>query len=270
MSVARALLPFAAVLVFSSNAFAEEPSCEDALGHGRAARDAGRLLEAREAFASCSREECSTTRDACTRGSEDLERAIPTTAFVVKDPSGRDLEATLTIDGKSSLAVGRAVALDPGVHVVDWSTGSGVRGSEKVTIVEGQRYRVVTLVANTPAAPPPAPDAAEVRRHSPVPWYLIGTGAVLVTAAGFIQLLALQEDGQSQQYLAHGTRDDLSEATARDFFDSSKSHHDAAVANQGIAITCAALGTAAIAAGVIWLVTRDRPARRVGLTGVRF
>jgi hypothetical protein len=245
----------AGICILSSGVARAEASCQESLTRGRGEQEEGKLLAARQSYDACTKKEWAPDiRTECTRKHEELERVLPTLSFVVKDAADHDLDAKISVDGSVPFSVGRAVALDPGTHEVTWSTDTGARGSQRITVVEAQKGRIVTLTAELPAEAKrkPGGDGRHPRR-SATPWILLGTSAALVTTAGFLQLLARNEDSDSRQMFYHASRDDLSAASRQAFIDSGRDKYDAASANEAAAITCVALGVAAAVAGVMLL-----------------
>ena len=141
--------------------------CGATLERARSANENGKLRLAREGYAACARETCPTElRADCAKKRDEVEQALPTTSFVVSDERGRDLDAKVIIDdGSIPVTLGRATPLDPGVHDVTLLLPDGTRGFRKITIVEGQKRRLVTLAPEPKTAPAQAPSAA----HLPSP-----------------------------------------------------------------------------------------------------
>jgi hypothetical protein len=266
-------------------------ACATAAERARTDFESGKLRSARDGYAACARAECSGELvSECARKRDEVERALPTTAFVVTDAAGRDLDAKVSIDdAPSHVTLGRAIPLDPGVHDVTWLMPDGSRGFRKLTIVEGQKNRLVTLTPAGPAArgsesagasAPPAstssPTAPAASQRTVWPWVLVGASAVMLVGAGFLQLLAISEDTKSKERL-NDYRNEDSRGLRDLYLDSSDSHADAAKNDQAAAITLTAFGLGALVTGVTWLVVRDRsrtapvqPTVGVQLGGARF
>ena len=132
----------------------------------------------------------------CRRWLDEVEYALPTVVFAVREGT-RDLEEVLvTRNGKliANRLDGRAVAVDPGKQKFVFELRGNRQRTVEALIVEGEKSRVIAVevapvdeVALTEyggARPPPA--LAPRRPLSPVPLVLAGVGAVgLGSFAGF-------------------------------------------------------------------------------------
>lgn len=197
-----------------------------------------------------------------------------TVTFVVRDIAGNDLDAKITIDGDAkAVPLGRSTSLEPGIHDVHWSTPNGATGTQKLTVIEGQKGRIflittpVNVNVNVPVNGRPIRDEATTqatpateptREPAPWPWILLGTGATLAVTSAIFQLVAINEDSDAQQYFWQSTRDDLSQSTRDSLSYSSQTHFDAAQADQTVAIACGVLAFSAVAAAVTWLAVGHR------------
>jgi hypothetical protein len=191
-----------------------------------------------------------------------------TVTFVVRDDRGNDVDAKVTIDEETlPVPLGRARALEPGIHDVHWSVAGGLGGVQKLTAIEGQQGRIFQIIANTPpppvvppppsdAAPPPASgDAASSSGggRGTWPYLLLGGGATLAVTSAVFQLVAMNEDSDARHYYWTSIRDDLGPDTRAALRESGMSHYDAAQTNEAIAITCGILAVTAVSVAVTWL-----------------
>jgi hypothetical protein len=189
-----------------------------------------------------------------------------TVTFVVRDDRGNDVDAKITLDADATtIPLGRVQTLEPGIHDVHWSAPGGAAGVQKLTVIEGQQGRIFQIIANVPPpAPPPvptpsAPASPEAPQASsggtgPWPYLLLGGGATLAVASAVFQLVAINEDSDSQHYFWTSTREDLAPATRDSVREAGSSHHDAAQTDQTIAITCGILAVTAVSVAVTWLL----------------
>lgn len=236
-------------------------ACSSAQRQGEIEAKQGRLLASWERFDACAKAECADpVRLACAQRRDDIDARVPTVAFAVRDREGRDLEASVSVDGGRPTPVGRTNRLEPGIHEVRWSTPtSPVRaGLELLTVFEGQKNRVVVLAAE--GDPPPV-----VSHESPSkdawPWVVVGTGGLFVAAATVFELVGLREDSERKALDLTLSRRDLSAAERDSFRSARESHRDAAATNEAVAITVGIVGIAAIASGITWALVRDRSGR---------
>jgi len=202
----RSFVAFAAALCASSAssipparaADATSMACIRAAEEGQAARDAGKLLRARELFASCVSRECqSVLRRDCTAWLDEAKRLAPSVVIVARDGSGRDLvEAKASVDGvlRQSRLDGSVIELDPGEHVVRVQMGAQPPVELRVVFGSGEKNRtIVVTMASAPDAPkkvveaptaPPSPSGPS--RGLPAATYVFGTlGIVALGSFGY-------------------------------------------------------------------------------------
>ena len=135
-----------------------EDACIASAVDGQKLRKGGNLRAARETFVTCARIECpKEITERCTGWLGELEQAIPSLVLSVQDDAGRDgLDGEVRIDGAAygDARSGKAIELDPGMHLVEAIT---THGSTKADVVvrEGERARIIRLVIPI-GAPPPA------------------------------------------------------------------------------------------------------------------
>lgn len=194
----------AAVLVWAlSLAVTQAPSpkaaCLHAADEGQRVRDQGRFREAREHFLLCAAERCpALVRRECEKWVEEVQRRQPTVVFRPIDSAGRDVvDARIWVDGAEvKRHEGRAVSLDPGVHLFRFEA-VGARPTElKVLIQEGAKNRILEARLQPETAEKP-PVAARVAAARPgFPWLTTGLGAVAAAGTtGFIYFgLAAKRD----------------------------------------------------------------------------
>jgi hypothetical protein len=180
MSRSRQVVCLASLVTVSAAAGgiarAADPStgeCLAATESSLSLRHQHRLREARAKALVCSAPSCpSDIRDECFRRVGEINVAIPTIVFDVRDADGGDLVSVkISMDGQllTDHLDGTAVAIDPGPHTFSFESAGQPRAEKKLIIREGQKDRneVVTLgtrkVAAAPApspAPKPAPAPA--------------------------------------------------------------------------------------------------------------
>ena len=176
---------------------AEKRSCSDAYVDGQSLSNEGKLLAARDAYASCLDPSCPAQfRTDCARWLEELNERVPTIGLVVRGADGNDApDAVVYIDGERiDDWVGKQLEVDPGQHTIKVELGP--RSAEVPLIaVAGDRARKVevTLVAPTlppapapapaPAPPPPPPPKQSADKGHPVAAYVLGVVGVGALAA---------------------------------------------------------------------------------------
>lgn len=246
----------------------------------------GELVEAMESFGACAAVDCpSAVKADCAQGREQTERAVPTVSFVVRDVSGRDIDAPLALDGKR-LAVprGRAVPLDPGDHVVR-SEQDGKIGKTVFTAHEGEKSRVIAIQLE-PAPPGPArepdPAAAEARApgaseptvtggsasRSVGPWIVGAAGIIAVAIGGGLYVsYRIEEANLLERYEAANASagcstpagcnpqpEEVLQARAK-----YNAHEDEAQGRVPLMLGLTIGGVVAITAAVIWRLVEPAP-----------
>jgi hypothetical protein len=130
-------------------------SCQTAFQSAQDKEKAGKLVEASQLFASCSDEVCGTSiwHECVTRNTH-LRASLPSIIPLAVDQGGApraDVEVTMDGHVITSQLTGRAIPVDPGPHEFSFSTGSGVFASAKITVVEGERNRPLSVSCPAPA-----------------------------------------------------------------------------------------------------------------------
>jgi hypothetical protein len=161
---ALTLCTFALLVVAASDAAGESPGKVECVSANESAQDlrrAGKLHDARTHLATCLSTSCPRpVREDCAQQLADVEAAIPTVVFVVKDASGNDVgEVRVTVDGAplKSTSAGEAHGMDPGEHRFQFES-AGFRTAETTVVLrEGEKKRrlLVSLepLSNGPEAP---------------------------------------------------------------------------------------------------------------------
>lgn len=171
MSRFRRAFVFASLLTISAAAGGVARAADPSTGECLAATESSlslrhqhKLREARAKALVCSAPSCPTDiREECVRRVGELNVAIPTIVFDVRDADGGDLLAVkVSMDGQllTDHLDGTAVAIDPGPHTFTFEAVGQPRVEKKLLIREGQKDRneVVTLgTRKVAAAPAPAP-----------------------------------------------------------------------------------------------------------------
>lgn len=173
--LAAASLAFVVVASSASVAAPNPPASADACvrlsERGLAARDKGLLREARGHFISCAADTCPRTlRVDCSRWLEEVEATLPSIVAGAREEGGIDLfDVKVLVDGVVAVEPqqGKAIALDPGPHVVRFERPGAEPVEIKIMLRAGERNRPVlaSFTKRDPAvAPPPATLADE-------PWH---------------------------------------------------------------------------------------------------
>jgi len=154
----------------------DKAACLDAASEGQTLRDAHKLVEARNQFLVCARQECpSVVRKDCTTWVEQAQSSLPTVVPTATDEVGNSLPSVkVSMDGKVLLerADGRAVEVNPGTHTFTFEAADGTKTDLQVAVAEGQKNeRIAATIGKQKAAavlaPPPAFTSAAPRSNRP-------------------------------------------------------------------------------------------------------
>lgn len=148
-------------------------ACINASESSVALRKAGKLIDARKALATCAAPACpDPVKTSCQERLLEIDRAVPSVVFEVKDAAGNDLPSVkISVDGQArDERVGTALSLDPGTHTFTFEAPGLPTSTKTLVVVEGAKDRTETVTLGTPApAAPPTPPAAPVPDQAPAP-----------------------------------------------------------------------------------------------------
>ena len=230
----------------------DKQQCVAASEKAQQLRNAGRLTEAREQLVQCGRNECpKLVQEDCTEWMREVLAILPTVVPGAKDRSGRDLvDVTVSLDGKvvTSTLDGKAIAVDPGVHTFRFEVKQAPAVEEQVVIRQGEKNRILTVTIGEHETPVDMKPAREK------PAETAGSPAIAAYVTGGIGLVALGVAG----YLALDANADARELRKTCAPSCEQSQVDDIENRQLVAGVTAALGGAAIVAGVILFFTHDR------------
>lgn len=163
-------------------------------------RNAGKLVEAREALVACSQAACQTAvRADCVGWFDQVSDTIPTVVLSAKTGSKDEVNARVAIDAKAASLRpdGKPIELNPGVHVVRFENPPFDPVEQQILLVPGEKNRIVSATFGEPepapeavelktVAPPPRDSAPPPATHRPIPAmsYVMG-GLAVAGAAGF-------------------------------------------------------------------------------------
>jgi hypothetical protein len=203
----------AAVLGSPSAARADPPAvnaCADAYTRGQIARNAHKLLQARESFRVCAQAACKAfiVKD-CTTWLEQVQASMPTVVPLATDEAGGLLSSVkVSMDGALLLDAsdGRSVEVDPGPHALTFEAPDGRKVDQMVLVPEGEKDRRIAVTfakRPSPAAASPSPasvtsstasGATPAPERSGTPWKSVGlvTAGVGVVGLGLGALFGLE------------------------------------------------------------------------------
>lgn len=160
----------------------QDDACFTAATDGQRARNDGQLTRARVELARCAQPTCDAkVVNRCVGWLAEVDELMPSIVASAQDAHGRDrTDVDVLLDGRRSaeLAAGRALAVDPGRHVLRFVAPGGA--VEQVIVVrEREKARVVKAVFPDPLAPARA-DAVT----RPIPGAAIAIGSLGLVSAG--------------------------------------------------------------------------------------
>lgn len=168
----------------------DKRSCLSSYVEVQRAKNAGKLLDARDAAIACSRQVCPVRLQTdCLAWLRELDASIPTVVVSVVGPDGATrLDARVSIDGKDVPIDGHAVPLDPGRHSVRASLTGADPLEQSLVVMQGERDQSVRIVFpvfghmdDSPASSPAPPPATTSR---PTPPLVFVFGAIGVAGIG--------------------------------------------------------------------------------------
>jgi hypothetical protein len=208
----------ALVLVATPSLASDKEECANAAEQAQRLRAEKKLRESRAQFVHCGREVCpGFIRNDCLKWLRDVDAALPTVIFRVRDPDDKDLiKVKVLVDGEVFVSEldGTAVAVDTGAHTFRYEAEGMEPYEERVLISQGEKDRVLKaklVPKGHPAASPdnhgvqgnttggsgPQPDnatppGADKPSHTNVPAWVVGG----VGAAGLVMFGILETVGQ--------------------------------------------------------------------------
>jgi hypothetical protein len=205
------------VIAPAREARADALSCASTAENAQSLRQKKKLVEARRELVACGSVKCPMfVRADCLRWLDEVQATLPTVVVRANDASGSDvLEGSVLVDGAAGGALGSAIPLDPGPHVLGVKRGEE-QGELRVLVAEGEKNRVLVVKlaprgaptaaisgtpdgrANPPGAPAESPPPPAGR--GPSPWIAGGIGAAGLVAFGVLQVIAQDEyDGLKER-----------------------------------------------------------------------
>jgi hypothetical protein len=246
------LLAAAAFVLFlgplEGSARADASECVKSSEEGLLARDKGRLRDARQRFVTCAADACpKPLRIDCARWLEDVESSLPTVVFGARDAKGEDLfDVDVFVDGERVVGheQGKAVALDPGPHVVRFERAKTGKTTElKVLLRAGEHNRSIlaTLATAEERATPRSDGISSSSKpsSSSVSIPAVVLGGVGILALGSFGFFALEGSGEKDR-LATSCSPRCTDAQVSDL------RTDYLVADVSLGVGVVALGLAAL------------------------
>lgn len=258
-----ALAALTAIPVSSHAAGLDAATCVQLHAAGQDAKESAKLVKARAAFVRCAVDQCpKVVRDDCAHLLTDVEADLPTLVFEARDENGQDTRAVrVTVDGSPLLdhLKATAIAVDPGRHVFEFSTPDGKKVQRRLTVLQGQKNRLVVVKFARPKAPPShralEHPELEGRAHAiPLGAYVLGgVGVAALASFGYFALRGRSKQSDLQDHCAPRCPGSEYDAMKRDYL-----------------VADISLGVAVVAGGLTtWLVlSHSSHSPRVGFSPV--
>jgi hypothetical protein len=195
--------------------------CVAVFDRAQSLRAQGQLRAARASSVVCAGDSCpAPLRKDCAQGLSGIDTDLPTVVLGARDAAGHDVIPTAVYvdDQPVEAADGRAVAYDPGQHVIRFEHPPDAPVTEHVVLRVGEHNREILATFGTappaaapaptapPSSPPPeAPATPPPEKHStrPTGW-IVGLSGVGVLGLGSFAYFAATGYSAKQQLLAAG------------------------------------------------------------------
>jgi len=190
--------------------------CVATFDRAQSLRAQGQLRAARASFVVCASDSCpAPLRKDCAQGLSGIDTDLPTVVLGARDAAGHDVVPTAVYvdDQPVEAADGRAVAYDPGQHVIRFEHPPDAPVTEHVVLRVGEHNREILATFGTatpPAAAPaptapssPPPEAATLppaEKHStrPTGWIVALTGVGALGIGSFAYFAATGYSAKQQ------------------------------------------------------------------------
>jgi hypothetical protein len=249
--------------------------CFASSGTGQQLRKDGKLVESRAQFELCARSNCPSivTRN-CTQWLSEVSAILPSVTLNATDASGRELiDVSVMLDGKPLVAKidGKAVSVNPGVHVFTFQTAGVAPAEEKAIVSEGDKAKRIVghfptlnlpketeqkkeVVAPDPKKPSVTPQASS---GLPVGALIVGGVGLASFAVGTVLLISGNSSfpDECEPYPLFSTREDggCPRALTKEKQAEAQKNAEAANAKRDVGAGLMIGGGALIIAGGVWL-----------------
>jgi hypothetical protein len=146
----------AASETLTSTEQSEAPVCAAAYNTAREREQSGHLVAAGQLFLTCAKTTCGGAlwQDCATRYTQ-LRAQTPSVIPLVTDDAGQPrVDVEVKMDGAVLISRldGRSLPVDPGTHEFSFSAQGAVFASQRVTLQNGQRNRLIAVSVHSPTS----------------------------------------------------------------------------------------------------------------------
>ena len=276
------LLTAGSALLQASPSYAADPTTADCLSASDGSLRLGNAHQFRAERAQllvCAATTCpADIRKECIARVDEVNAAIPTLIFQVKDGAGHDLSAVkVTIDGEmlAERIDGTALSVDPGEHTFAFESTSFPAVRKTLMIREGEKSRREVIVLGTDSAlttpvpspkiaPPPGSVSGDASEASPSAG--LGTQKTVALVAGGVGALGVVV-GSVFTFIAVSKKSDARDACPNECSNERDVNrwHDAKSAGN-VATAAFIVGGVGLAAGaVLWFSAKKTDSTQVGV-----
>jgi hypothetical protein len=149
------------------SASAKDPveECMSASENGQKLRQKGKLSEAQTQFQTCADGGCpGVVQRNCNTWLSEVSALLPSVTLSAKNAAGKDLiNVTVMLDGKKLLdkLEGKAISMDPGIHVFRFESAGEEAIDERIVLSEGEKARRVAVRFGGTPEPDPVKKTVE-------------------------------------------------------------------------------------------------------------
>ena len=171
----------------TAGARSAKPTKQECVAANESAQDlqnAGKLRDAEEQLRTCTNKACpGMVRDDCVERLRQVQAAIPTVVFLLRDPDGIDVgsSAVTEMDGAPLPAVldGTPIPVDPGDHTFKFTVAGRPPATRRISLRAGERLRRDVQLKAEPSrgSTPPEGAAAGVVEPAQAPESPVATPA---------------------------------------------------------------------------------------------
>jgi hypothetical protein len=189
------LLAAAALLGANSASAQTGEACNAASERAGALQAQRHFLDARQALVTCAAATCpDVIRSSCLSRLDEVNRALPSIVFDIKDNKGRDVAtAQLKVDGIPQANPAAAITLDPGDHEFRFEEPGQEPVVRHFVLRESEQNRREPIVMGTEPSPPPAvltpPTNTDATTAPQSSWTSQKTIGLVVGSAGIVVLV---------------------------------------------------------------------------------
>jgi hypothetical protein len=180
-----------AVIVHARAASADVRACVAASDRAQQLRDDGKLKLARQELLVCGSESCpAIVRKDCATWLAAVDASLPSVVLSARDATGRDLtDVRVSLDDGPLVASldGKAVAIDPGPHVLRFEAPDQKPVEARFVIREGEQRRAIEVQFPPPEVKPvplPLPREVPLPREAPAPPRPVPVASIVLGAIG--------------------------------------------------------------------------------------